>query len=271
MLFLQVARQLGGNGRLAHTLEADQHQRSHALRLRERGVDRTHQVDQLLLADLDEVLTGCDADQPSGGVAYPRRDFFAERTLLDPGKEVPGDGEIDVGFEQRATDVTQRSVDILCGEFANAAEFFASRSEALGQGFEHGVSKKARRIADDGRLESAACRASRSRAPWAVSGAAADPPSRRRGEPQRGRLAGSRSPDPSEESMATEVEAQIAGSLWKIEKRVGDAVEANDIIMIIESMKMEIPVEAPCAGTIGEIRVQEGEAIEEGAVLALIE
>jgi biotin carboxyl carrier protein len=78
-------------------------------------------------------------------------------------------------------------------------------------------------------------------------------------------------PDPSEEFMATEVEAQIAGSLWKIEKAVGDAVEANDVIMIIESMKMEIPVEAPCAGTIGEIRVQEGEAIEEGAVLALIE
>ncbi len=71
--------------------------------------------------------------------------------------------------------------------------------------------------------------------------------------------------------MATEVEAQIAGNLWKIEKSVGDAVETDDVIMIIESMKMEIPVEAPCAGTIGEIRVQEGEAIEEGAVLALIE
>jgi biotin carboxyl carrier protein len=86
-----------------------------------------------------------------------------------------------------------------------------------------------------------------------------------------GGLAASRNPDPSEESMATEVEAQIAGSLWKIEKVAGDVVEANDVIMIIESMKMEIPVEAPCAGTIGEIRVQEGEAIEEGAVLALIE
>ena len=71
--------------------------------------------------------------------------------------------------------------------------------------------------------------------------------------------------------MATEVEAQIAGSLWKIEKNVGDTVEINEVIMIIESMKMEIPVEAPCAGRISEIRVREGEAIEEGAVLALIE
>ncbi len=71
--------------------------------------------------------------------------------------------------------------------------------------------------------------------------------------------------------MATEVEAPIAGSLWKIEKAVGDAVQTDDVIMIIESMKMEIPVEAPCAGTIREIRVQEGGAIEEGTVLALIE
>ena len=71
--------------------------------------------------------------------------------------------------------------------------------------------------------------------------------------------------------MATEVEAPIAGSLWKIEKAVGDAVQTDDVIMIIESMKMEIPVESPCAGTISEIRVQEGGAVEEGTVLALIE
>jgi biotin carboxyl carrier protein len=86
-----------------------------------------------------------------------------------------------------------------------------------------------------------------------------------------GWLARSRNPDPSEESMATEVEALIAGSLWKIEKAVGDVVEAFDVIMIIESMKMEIPVEAPCAGTIREIRVQEGDPVDEGAVLAVIE
>lgn len=71
--------------------------------------------------------------------------------------------------------------------------------------------------------------------------------------------------------MPTDVEAQIAGSIWKIEKAVGDSVERDETLLIIESMKMEIPVEAPCAGTISEIRVQEGGAIEEGAVLALIE
>ncbi len=71
--------------------------------------------------------------------------------------------------------------------------------------------------------------------------------------------------------MATEVEAQIAGNVWKIEKRVGDEVAAEEVLIIIESRKMEIPVEAPCAGRIAEIRVEEGENIEEGAVLAVIE
>ena len=95
--------------------------------------------------------------------------------------------------------------------------------------------------------------------------------SRSGGGSWRGPAVPSRGPDPSEEYMATEVEAPIAGSLWKIEKAVGDAVKIDDVIMIIESMKMEIPVEAPCDGTISEIRVQEGGAIEEGTVLALIE
>lgn len=71
--------------------------------------------------------------------------------------------------------------------------------------------------------------------------------------------------------MPIEVEAQIAGNVWKIEKRVGDEVAAEEVLIIIESMKMEIPVEAPCAGRIAEIRVEEGENIEEGAVLAVIE
>ena len=75
----------------------------------------------------------------------------------------------------------------------------------------------------------------------------------------------------AEQRMATEVEAQIAGNLWKIEKAVGDAVEEEDVIMIIESMKMEIPVEAPCHGTIASIAVAEGDSIEEGMVLAVIE
>jgi biotin carboxyl carrier protein len=71
--------------------------------------------------------------------------------------------------------------------------------------------------------------------------------------------------------MATQIEAQMAGSVWRIERAVGDVVKEDDVLMILESMKMEIPVEAPCGGRIREIRVQEGQAIEEGAVLAVIE
>lgn len=71
--------------------------------------------------------------------------------------------------------------------------------------------------------------------------------------------------------MSTNVEAQITGSVWKIEKAVGDALVEGDVIMILESMKMEIPVEAPLAGRLAEIRVAEGQSIDEGAVLAVIE
>ena len=71
--------------------------------------------------------------------------------------------------------------------------------------------------------------------------------------------------------MATQVEAQIAGSVWKIEKSVGDSVDEDEVILIIESMKMEIPVEAPCSGRLTELRVREGDAIAEGAILAVIE
>ena len=71
--------------------------------------------------------------------------------------------------------------------------------------------------------------------------------------------------------MATEVEAQITGNVWKIEKAVGDALQEEDVILILESMKMEIPVEAPCSGRLAEIRVAEGDNVEEGTVLAVIE
>jgi acetyl-CoA carboxylase biotin carboxyl carrier protein len=70
--------------------------------------------------------------------------------------------------------------------------------------------------------------------------------------------------------MPTEVEAQITGNVWKIEKAVGDDLQEEDVILILESMKMEIPVEAPCAGSLTEIRVSEGDNVEEGTVLAVI-
>lgn len=71
--------------------------------------------------------------------------------------------------------------------------------------------------------------------------------------------------------MATDVEAQIAGNVWKIEKAVGDRLAEEEVILILESMKMEIPVESPCSGRLSEIRVSEGDSVEEGAVLAVID
>ncbi|MFP8875930.1 MAG: biotin/lipoyl-binding carrier protein [Myxococcota bacterium] len=71
--------------------------------------------------------------------------------------------------------------------------------------------------------------------------------------------------------MAIEVAAEIAGIVFKIETEVGAQVEAEDVLVVLESMKMEIPVEAPSAGRVSEIRVAEGDSIEEGAVLAVLD
>lgn len=71
--------------------------------------------------------------------------------------------------------------------------------------------------------------------------------------------------------MSIEVEAQITGKVWKIETSPGDAVEEDDVLLIIESMKMEIPVEAPEAGRVSELRVAEGQSVEEGDVLVVLE
>ena len=70
--------------------------------------------------------------------------------------------------------------------------------------------------------------------------------------------------------MATNVCAHITGTVWKIEKQPGDTVEEGDTVVILESMKMEMPVEAPTAGTITAIHVKEGQAVDEGAVVAVI-
>src|SRR5262249_57611399 len=70
--------------------------------------------------------------------------------------------------------------------------------------------------------------------------------------------------------MPTNVPAHITGTVWKIEKNVGDEVAEGDVIVILESMKMEMPIEAPSAGTIKEIKVKEGQPVDEGAVVAVI-
>ena len=69
----------------------------------------------------------------------------------------------------------------------------------------------------------------------------------------------------------TEVRSDIAGKVWKIEATVGDALAADDTILILESMKMEIPVAAPVGGRLVEIQVAEEDVVGEGDVVAVLE
>ncbi len=66
------------------------------------------------------------------------------------------------------------------------------------------------------------------------------------------------------------IEAGAAGKVFKLEKKVGDAVKKGDAVVIIEAMKMEIPVVAPEDGTVASIDVAVGDAVEAGAVLATL-
>ena len=68
-----------------------------------------------------------------------------------------------------------------------------------------------------------------------------------------------------------DIEAHITGNVWKIEVSVGDQVEDGDTVVILESMKMEIPVEAEDDGTVKEIRCEEGQSVSEGDVLVVLE
>ena len=68
-----------------------------------------------------------------------------------------------------------------------------------------------------------------------------------------------------------EVKAEVTGKVWKILAPVGTRVEADDSVMVVESMKMEIPVISEEPGTVVELRVAEGDAVEDGQVVAIVE
>lgn len=68
-----------------------------------------------------------------------------------------------------------------------------------------------------------------------------------------------------------EIKASMAGNVWKIVVEEGETVEEDQDIVILESMKMEIPIPAEDEGTIKEIKVKEGDFVNEGDTLAIIE
>jgi acetyl-CoA carboxylase biotin carboxyl carrier protein len=68
-----------------------------------------------------------------------------------------------------------------------------------------------------------------------------------------------------------EIEAHITGTVWKVEVDVGDEVSDGDTVVILESMKMEMPVEVEDDGKVTEIRCEEGQSVKEGDVLVVVE
>jgi biotin carboxyl carrier protein len=67
-----------------------------------------------------------------------------------------------------------------------------------------------------------------------------------------------------------QVVAEIAGTIWKVEVSVGQTVAADDVVVIIESMKMELPAYAPIAGVVSEVNVAEGAQVAAGDPLVVI-
>jgi acetyl-CoA carboxylase biotin carboxyl carrier protein len=72
-------------------------------------------------------------------------------------------------------------------------------------------------------------------------------------------------------TLLPDVEAHITGTVWKIEVGVGDKIDEGDTVVILESMKMEMPVEAEDPGVVKEILVSEGQSVSEGDTLVVLE
>ena len=70
--------------------------------------------------------------------------------------------------------------------------------------------------------------------------------------------------------MAEEVRAEMVANVWKVVAAEGAAVEDGDTIVILESMKMEIPVLAEVSGTVSRLAVAEGDVVQEGDLIAVI-
>jgi len=71
--------------------------------------------------------------------------------------------------------------------------------------------------------------------------------------------------------MAEEIRAEMVANVWKVVKAAGDAVEEGDTLVILESMKMEIPVVSETDGVVRELAVNEGDVVQEGDLIAVVE
>jgi acetyl-CoA carboxylase biotin carboxyl carrier protein len=71
--------------------------------------------------------------------------------------------------------------------------------------------------------------------------------------------------------MPVAVAAHITGTVWEIRVNVGDEVQEEQVLVVLESMKMEMPVESPAAGKVASIAVEKGQAVEEGELLLTLD
>ncbi|HZD97744.1 MAG TPA: biotin/lipoyl-binding carrier protein [Micromonosporaceae bacterium] len=71
--------------------------------------------------------------------------------------------------------------------------------------------------------------------------------------------------------MADEIHAEMVANVWKVVAKAGDAVEEGDTLVILESMKMEIPVIAESDGVVKQIAVNEGDVVQEGDLIAVVD
>jgi len=72
-------------------------------------------------------------------------------------------------------------------------------------------------------------------------------------------------------AVAEEIRAEMVANVWKVEKVVGDTVSDGDTLVILESMKMEIPVVSEVDGVVAQIAVNEGDVVQEGDLIAVVE
>jgi acetyl-CoA carboxylase biotin carboxyl carrier protein len=71
--------------------------------------------------------------------------------------------------------------------------------------------------------------------------------------------------------MADEIRAEMVANVWKVVAATGDSIAEGDTLVILESMKMEIPVIAESGGTLAQLAVNEGDVVQEGDLIAVIE
>ena len=74
-----------------------------------------------------------------------------------------------------------------------------------------------------------------------------------------------------ERPLATTIEAPMVGKILRIEKQAGERVEEDDVVLVMEAMKMEIPVVSPAAGILKELKVSTGQSVDADQILAIIE